>query len=174
MLRNRSSYLDIAVVVASVTTVARVHQNSVEAVHYRVAWALRHVGSDVQEFWVTNILQKIWQKHEIIEKRENTFKQPIAGECFVNLCYFSSAEVGKPLQREGQYIRCSMDCEAFGRWHFLFAPGQKIKKKESWYIIQNGSLIWINALQVNLRQWRVLVRQDEWHSLGTHVGILST
>lgn len=129
LLRNRSSYLDIAVVVASVTTVARVHQNSVEAVHYRVAWALRHVGSDVQEFWVTNILQKIWQKHEITEKWENTFKQPIAGECFVNLCYFSSAEVGKPLQREGQYIRCSMDCEAFGRWHFLFAPGQKKRKK---------------------------------------------
>lgn len=31
------SHLDIAVVVASVTTVTRVHQHSIEAVHNRVA-----------------------------------------------------------------------------------------------------------------------------------------
>lgn len=57
VLWTDSSHLDIAVIVASVTAVAWVHQNSVETVHYRVAWALRHVGSDIQEFWVGHILK---------------------------------------------------------------------------------------------------------------------
>lgn len=40
----------------------------------------------------------------------------------VNLCYFASAEVGEPLQRDCQDIRGPVDCETFGCRHFLFAP----------------------------------------------------
>lgn len=118
-----SSHLDIAVVVASVTAVAWVHQNSIEAVHYRVAWALRHVGSDIQEFWVAHILKTpnriMWSLKNEELNGKNWLK---AGERSVNLCYFASAEVGEPLQWDGQDIRGPMDCETFGRWHFLFAP----------------------------------------------------
>lgn len=66
MPRTRSPHLDVAVVVAGVTAVARVHQNSVEAVHYRVAGALGHVGSDIQEFWVAHIL-KAPENHLVTE-----------------------------------------------------------------------------------------------------------
>lgn len=44
---------------AGMTAVARVHQNSVESIHNRIACALRHVRSDVQEFWVPNILKNV-------------------------------------------------------------------------------------------------------------------
>lgn len=49
-------YLDVAVVVASMTAVTRVHQDSIKAIHDGVTWALGHVGADVQKLWVTNIL----------------------------------------------------------------------------------------------------------------------
>lgn len=67
-LSSSPAHLDIAVVVAGVTAVAWVHQNSVEAVHYRVAWALRHVGSDIQEFWVAHILKNTQQSHLVTKK----------------------------------------------------------------------------------------------------------
>lgn len=120
--KTNSSHLDIAVVVASVAAVARVHQNSVEAVHYRVAWALRHVGSDIQEFWVAHILQTPDRtirslKNEVGHlKKKGTWQ-----ENGVNLCYFASAKVGEPLQRDSQDVRGPVDCETFGCRHLLFA-----------------------------------------------------
>lgn len=85
------------------------------------------------------------KKYEIAEEWDSSFKQPIMWEIFVNLCYFSSAEVGKPLQWKGQYVRCSMDCEALGCWHFLLAPGEKKKR----VIIGHPKRIWINVTGKN-------------------------
>ena len=39
-----------------VAAVPRMHKDSVETVHHRVADVLGHVGSDVQELWVTHVL----------------------------------------------------------------------------------------------------------------------
>lgn len=63
---KHQSHLDVAVIVAGVTTVARVNQNGVEAIHDGVAWALRHVWADVQEFWITHILKKEKEKKAFI------------------------------------------------------------------------------------------------------------
>lgn len=56
------------------------------------------------------------------------FGQKGVREGLVHLCNLSSAEVGKPLQRESQHIRRPVNREALGRRHLLFAPADKEKK----------------------------------------------
>lgn len=106
---------------SSMTTVARVHQNSVEAVHHGVARTLRHVGSDVEELRVPDILEEAQRGREVRDRRRmrRHFDENVLP---ANLCDFPSAEVGEPLQRQRQDVGRSMDCEALGRRHFLFAP----------------------------------------------------
>lgn len=82
----------------------------------------------------------------------------------VNLCYFASAEVSEPLQRDRQDIRGPVDCETFGCWHFLFAPERQGKKAFNleWFAA------WID-LYAGFLPWK-----ESRCSLGTHVGVLST
>ena len=49
-------YLNVAVIVTGVAAIPRMDQDSVETIHHRVSDVLGHVGSDVQELWVTHVL----------------------------------------------------------------------------------------------------------------------
>lgn len=97
--------------------------------------------------------------------RNKTALSETARGLFVNLCNFSSTEVGKPLQRQGQDIRCSMDCETFGRRHFLFAPAEKRHQTPKW--ISKHELIY-RKNNPRQRKCRVVVRRRKtaltWHT----------
>lgn len=56
MSMGATAHLHVAVVVAGVAAVARVHQDGIEAVDHRLTAALGHVGPDVQELGVPHIL----------------------------------------------------------------------------------------------------------------------
>lgn len=102
------------------------------------------------------------QNHLVAEKWRVKSKNWLkAGEHWVNLCYFASAEVGKPLQWDGQDIRGPMDCETFGRWHFLFAPERGLKKS---HITLNEFKL-ICRIPAKALTWRTCRRSHHWARL---------
>lgn len=121
------THLYITVVVTCMTTVPRMHQDRIKAIHHWVSWVLRHVRTNVQELWVANILRRAkWpvnQMTSIATMNRWQFERTHGSLCdSAHLGNLASAEVGKTLKGKRQHVGCPMNRESLRRRHFLLTP----------------------------------------------------
>lgn len=152
---------------ASVTTVTRVHQNSVEAVHNRIAWALRHVGSDVQEFWVADILfetNKHISNYKTHEAALSSSQQ--RGNVLFTFVIFPPLKLANLFSERVSTLDVRWTVKRLVAGTFFLHLGREKKRHNTSPLPR-----WIS----NKRNGRFPADVEKrWHSLGTHVSILST
>lgn len=127
-------YLNIAVVVSSMTAEARVDQHSIQPIDLGLSLGLRHEGPQVQILQILHILtttQKllndirpqsnltVWQTVLSYHRHITDYCSTLAGY----LCDFPSSEVRKALQSKREHIGTAVNGKSLRGCDHLFAPG---------------------------------------------------